>query len=203
MILQGASLVIITHQKDCYRISLMTFEVSCKAFHYRPYLFHSSSISALTEPAADFLWFTSSWKWWKHFAQLHTSLPIPYCLLNQIIYFVLLWKCSHSDCILMLMIFCDKILYNFTVSDTNHSSMQELTWWSFNIHDSQSTGLGFQPVGICSKWREMTKSTWDIAQIPNMVAKHLKKCGSSPTPVKKKPKQPTNHVRDSPNDSWI
>lgn len=153
----------------------MAFEVSCKPFDYRPHLFHSCPVSALTEPAADFLWLTSSWKGWKHFAQLHTSLPLTYGLLNQVIYFVLLWKRSHSDCIFMLMILGDKILYNFTVSDTSHSSMQELTWWSFNIHDSQSTGLGFQPAGICSKWREMTKSAWDTAQIPNMVAKYLKK----------------------------
>lgn len=176
--------IIITHQKDCYGIFLRRFKVSCKPFHYRQYLFHS----AITEPAADFLWLTGAPK---HTETLYLcfSFPHPYplltCLLKQVIYFVLLWKCSHSNCIFTLMIFCDKILYNFTVSYTNHSSMQELTWWSFNIHDSQSTGLGFQPAGICSKWREMTNSTWDTAQIPNMVAKHLKKHGSLPSPVKK------------------
>lgn len=100
------------------------------------------------------------------------------------------------------MIFCDKILYNFTVPHTKHSSMQELTWWSFNIHDSQFTGLGFQPAGICSKWHEMTNSAWYIAQIPNMVAKLFKKKhGSLPSPVKKKKRE--NHAIHLPNDYWI
>lgn len=101
------------------------------------------------------------------------------------------------------MISCDKILYNFTVSSTNHSSMQELTWWSFNIHDSQSTGLGFQPAGICSKWREMTNSAWDTAQIPNTVAEHLKKkkkTTMAPCPLQlKKTNQPKQNTKTNKN----